>query len=183
MLDNAGQKSSVPVIGTDFYPTILDLVGAELKPEAHIDGRSLLPVLTGGTIDERPLIWHYPHYGNQGGEPSSIIRDGNWKLIHYYEDGRNELYNLATDLEETTDVAAENAEVAKQLYDKLFTMLKEAGARFPTKDPEYSEAKEKEYLAKIINERWPRLEQQRMNFLSKDFDPGNEWWGSKVTRD
>ncbi len=67
----------------------------------------MFPVLKGGTIAERPLIWHYPHYGNQGGEPSSIIRLGDWKLIHYYEDGHEELYNLKNDEEETTDVAVE----------------------------------------------------------------------------
>jgi arylsulfatase A-like enzyme len=101
------KKINVPAIGSDFYPTLLELTGAELKPEEHNDGVSLVPVLTGGTLPERPLIWHYPHYGNQGGEPSSIIRLGDWKLIHYYEDGREELYNLKTDLEETTDISTE----------------------------------------------------------------------------
>ena len=42
-------------------------------------------LLQGKSIPERALYWHYPHYGNQGGEPSSIIRQGDWKLIHYYE--------------------------------------------------------------------------------------------------
>ena len=96
-LVQGGATSSSPVTGTDFYPTILDLIGADLKPENHMDGVSLLPLLKGETIQERPLIWHYPHYGNQGGEPSSIIREGEWKLIHYYEDGREELYNLSND--------------------------------------------------------------------------------------
>ncbi len=178
-----GQKCSAPVTGTDFYPTILELAGADLKPEEHIDGVSLVPLLNGETIAERPLIWHYPHYGNQGGEPSSIIREGDWKLIHYYEDGHEELYNLKNDLEETTDVSAGNAEVVKQLSEKLFVMLDEMGARFPTKDPEYNIEMEKKYLEHIVNKRLPQLEQQRMNFLSKDFDPKNNWWGSCVTKD
>jgi arylsulfatase A-like enzyme len=76
-----GQKNTTPVTGSDFYPTLLELAGADLRPEEHTDGISLVPLLNGGTIDERPLIWHYPHYGNQGGEPSSIIRLGDWKLI------------------------------------------------------------------------------------------------------
>ena len=41
----------------------------------------------GFQIAPRQLFWHYPHYGNQGGEPSSIIRQSDWKLIHYWEDG------------------------------------------------------------------------------------------------
>src|SRR3546814_6806382 len=81
-----------PASSTDFYPTLLDLAGQPLRPGDHADGKSLLPLLRGETLPERPLIWHYPHYGNQGGEPSSIIRLGDWKLIHYYEDDREELY-------------------------------------------------------------------------------------------
>jgi arylsulfatase A-like enzyme len=178
-----GQKCSAPVTGTDFYPTLLELIGADLKPEEHIDGVSLVPLLKGETIAERPLIWHYPHYGNQGGEPSSVIRLGEWKLIHYYEDGHEELYNLISDLEETTDVAKDKPEMVKQLSEKLFVMLDEMGARYPTKDPEWTAEKEKKYLEYIVNNRWPQLEKQRLNFLSKDFDPKNNWWGSRITKD
>lgn len=178
-----GTKSNVAVTGSDFYPTILDLAGVALKPEEHMDGVSLVPLLNGGTIEERPLIWHYPHYGNQGGEPSSIIREGKWKLIHYYEDGHEELYNLIEDIEERMDVSEEKAELAEQLSRKLFNYLDEVGARLPEKDPEYSQELEKEYLDRILNKRWPQLEKQRLKFLSKDFDPGNKWWGSKLTND
>jgi arylsulfatase A-like enzyme len=178
-----GQKNNTPVTGTDFYPTILELAGAPLKPDEHNDGVSLVPLLNGKTIPERPLIWHYPHYGNQGGEPSSIIRLGHWKLIHYYEDGHNELYNLHTDLEETNDLAGVNPEKVKELHGKLFSYLQEVGAKFPEKDPAYDPAKENEYLQKVVNEQLPRLEKQRLEFLSKEYNPQNNWWGSKVTRD
>jgi arylsulfatase A-like enzyme len=178
-----GRSCSTPVTGTDFYPTLLELAGAELKPEEHIDGVSLVPLLEGKTIPERPLIWHYPHYGNQGGEPSSIIRQGKWKLIHYYEDGRKELYNLETDIGEKTELSEKYPELVRELDEKLFSYLKEVNARFPEKDCEYNEEKEKEYLEMIVNERWPRLEKQRLEFLSEDFDPGNNWWNSYVTKD
>ncbi len=178
-----GKKIDEPVSGADFYPTILDLVGADLKPQEHADGVSLLPLLRGETINERALIWHYPHYGNQGGEPSSIIREGDWKLIHYYEDGREELYNLKTDIEETTDVAADNSELVKQMSEKLFAYLNNVGAKFPVKDPLYKPELEKQHLKNIIEKRLPALEKQRMHFLSKDFDPQNNWWGSKLTKD
>jgi arylsulfatase A-like enzyme len=182
-LTKGGEKCNVPVTGTDFYPTILELAGLDLKPEQHNDGISLVPLLKGGTIDKRPLIWHYPHYGNQGGEPSSIIREGDWKLIHYYEDGREELYNLKNDLEEASDIAAENKDLVKSMSKNLFAYLNDVGARYPENDPEYSSEKEKRYLENIVNRRWPQLEKQRMHFLSKDFDPKNNWWGSMVTKD
>ena len=178
-----GQTCDVPVTGTDFYPTLLELTGSQLKPEEHVDGTSLVPLLHGENIAERPLIWHYPHYGNQGGEPSGVIRLGEWKLIHYYEDGRQELYNLKSDSEEQSNLADNNPELAGQLSEKLFALLDEMGARFPERDPEYSAEKEQEHLEWIINQRWPSLEKQRMDFLSKDFDPGNDWWGSIFPND
>ena len=172
-------ECAVPVTGTDFYPTLLELAGLELRPQEHIDGQSLVPLLKGGTIPGRPLIWHYPHYGNQGGDPSSAIRDGDWKLIHYYEDGHEELYNLQSDEEETNDVASSNPQIVKTLNEKLFSYLRQVGARFPETDSQYDPELEKQYLFDVFNRRMPLLEQQRLEYLSKDFDPKNNWWGSE----
>lgn len=175
---DGGKQVQVPANGTDFYPTLLDLVGLPLRPAEHMDGVSLRPAIEGQEIPERFLVWHYPHYGNQGGEPSSMIREGDWKLIHYYEDGREELYDLSADLGETKDLSSEQAERTKALSQKLFAYLEEVGARFPERDPAYKVELEKAHLDKVVNERWPRLEAQRLRFLSEDYDPGNEWWGS-----
>jgi arylsulfatase A-like enzyme len=171
----------VPVTGTDFYPTILDLTGLDLKPDEHLDGTSLLPLLRGENIEERPLIWHYPHYGNQGGEPSSIIRKGPWKLILYYEDGRLELYNLESDPGELSNIYEGNIELASRLHKELADFLGSAGALYPLKDPLYDEEKEKIHLEWIRTEFWPRIEQRRLELLAPDFDPGNKWWGSEVS--
>ena len=130
-----GTKCNTPVTGTDFYPTLLELIGADLNPEQHLDGVSLVPLLTGGSIPDRPLYWHYPHYGNQGGDPSSIIREGEWKLIHYLEDGRDELYNLAADPGERNDVADEFPEIAEQMGQKLKVWLTGVNANMPLHDP------------------------------------------------
>jgi arylsulfatase A-like enzyme len=174
----AHKECDVPVSGTDFYPTILDLAGLPLRPGQHNDGVSLLPLLQGRKIPERDLIWHYPHYGNQGGEPCSILRRGAWKLIHYYEDGREELYNLKTDLSEKSNIAGDHPVLVKELSTKLFKYLYDVGAKFPEKDPLYSANAEKQYLDGIAGIKLPQLEEQRMKILSKDFDPKNNWWGS-----
>ncbi|WP_299578732.1 sulfatase [uncultured Sunxiuqinia sp.] len=182
-LTKGGTKSDVPVSGTDFYPTILDLAGITQLPDEHADGVSLLPVLQGKSLPERPLVWHYPHYGNQGGEPSSIIRLGDWKLIHYYEDGREELYNLKTDMEEKHDLASVQPEKVDELHARLFDYLHEVNARFPEKDPEYDAELEKAHLERVEKNRMPQLEKQRLHYLSEDFNPNNNWWGSQVTKD
>ena len=182
-IENKIDECNTPVTGTDFYPTLLDLVGAKLKPNQHEDGVSLLPLLEGKKIDERPLYWHYPHYGNQGGEPSSIIRLNDWKLIHYYEDGRNELYNLKDDFEEKLNVADKNNAIVTDLEYRLFTYLKSVGAKFPIEDPEHDPIAEKKHLHNIATKKLSSLEKQRKWFLSKDFDPKNNWWGSLTTND
>ena len=110
-----GGVSAVPVNGIDWYPTLLDLAGVNVPAKQAVDGVSIVPLLKGGKIAKRPLYWHYPHYGNQGGEPSSIISQNDWKLIHYHEDGRDELYHLANDPNETTDLAKRETKRAKQL--------------------------------------------------------------------
>jgi arylsulfatase A-like enzyme len=184
-LENITNKRNYPVTAADLYPTILDLANVELKPEQHKDGISLKPIIEKGDVvlSNRPLYWHYPHYGNQGGEPSSIIRVGNWKLIHYWEDGRNELYNLDADFSEQFNLAEKNSEITKELALKLETWLIEVGAKFPTKDPEFNQDKANQRHNMLVNELMPRLEKQRKYFLSEEFKPNDDWWGSMVTKD
>ncbi|MEM7474168.1 MAG: sulfatase, partial [Planctomycetota bacterium] len=127
-----GSKTKVFANGTDFFPTLLELAGAEVP--AGLDGRSLVPVIEGAKFPSRPLYWHYPHYGNQGGEPSGIVRHGEWKLIRYYEDERRELYNLAKDTGEQKNVAEQNPEVVERLNRMLAEWLDSVGAKFPSKN-------------------------------------------------
>ncbi|NNE77658.1 MAG: sulfatase, partial [Pricia sp.] len=126
---------------------------------------------------------HYPHYGNQGGNPSSIIREENWKLIHYWEDGSEELYNLGSDGGEQSNVLEKHPEIAKKLSKKLMDWLIEVGANMPTEDPEFDSKLAEKRHNSIVNEKWPALEAERMKFLSEDFKPNENWWGSKVTSD
>ncbi len=174
-----GSTCNVPVIGTDFYPTILELAGLPLNPEQHKDGVSLVPLLKGGKIPARDLFWHYPHYGNQGGEPSSIIRSGDWKLIHYWEDGRDELYNVVTDIGEQHDVLKDHPEIAAALRKKLDRWLVEVGAKFPTKNPNYNPKLAARQRDNIRNRLLPSLEKRHANYLKPDWKPNKNWWGSR----
>jgi arylsulfatase A-like enzyme len=149
-----GSVSDIPVTGTDFYPTILELAGVPLKPKQHVDGLSLVPVLKGGKLADRDLFWHYPHYGNQGGEPVAIIRSGNWKLIHYYEDGRDELYDITADIGEQTDKVKEYPKIATALRTKVDAWLIDTGALIPKKDDRFDPAKKK---VQIENQKTKRL--------------------------
>lgn len=179
-----GKKNEYPVTGADFYPTILDYANIPLLPEQHKDGISLKSIINDGIIPaERPLYWHYPHYGNQGGDPNSIIREGKWKLIHYYEDNRDELYDLDKDVYEHNNVAAQNSETAIKLSNQLKNWLENVHAVYPEEDALFDVAKRKEYDANTISKVLPKLENEREKMLSKDFQPNADWWGSKVTKD
>ncbi len=181
-----GMKSGTnetPVTGTDFYPTILELAGLSARGDQHMDGVSLVPLLTGGSIKPRSLFWHYPHYGNQGGEPSSFVRDGDWKLIHYWEDGHDELYNIVRDIGEQTDLAASNVDRVAGLRKQLDAWLVETEATIPEMDPRFDQKKFEKNQTEIRNSRKPALEKQHAGFLSESFKPNPTWWGSKVTID
>lgn len=127
-----GTECDVPVISTDFYPTMLEMAGLPWRSEQHVDGVSLMPLLMGrGSLPSRSLYWHYPHYGNQGGSPGAAIRDRDYKLIEFFEGGRVELYNLRTDIGETTNLAARMPEKVHRLAGKLHAWQRDVGARFP----------------------------------------------------
>lgn len=182
-MDQNGVGCDIPVTGADFYPTILDLVHAELKPGQHRDGVSLLPVLEGTTIPERPLYWHYPHYGNQGGDPSSISRQGDWKLIHYHENNKVELYDLKNDPGERINLEKQHPKLAEKLDKKLMDWLHSLNVKFPDPDPEYDPELEKIYRNSIVNDLWPHLEKQRKEMFRKNWEPNDDWWGSLVPED
>jgi len=179
-MNGNGKLIDYSAIGTDFYPTILDIIGLELLPDQHVDGLSLKPLLEGKTLPQRPLYWHYPHYGNQGGEPSSIIREGNWKLIHYWEDGRDELYDLSADPMELNDMSEEIPDVKAKLFKKLNQWLIQNNAKFPELDEEYDRKLAKNRKEEIRTKLWASLEQRRLEILSEDFSPNKEWWGSQI---
>jgi arylsulfatase A-like enzyme len=182
----SGSTCDVPVSGIDFYPTLLALAGVPMPDEQQVDGLSLLPLLRGtasSAIAGRDLYWHYPHYGNQGGEPSSIIRRGDWKLIHYWEDGRDELYHLPSDPSETTDVAARNRDLATQLRRDLDAWLEASGARLPMPDPQYDDRAYQAWLQRQRTTVLQQLEEQHAGYLRENWQPNADWWGSAVNRD
>lgn len=129
-LTRGGSVCETPVISHDFVPTLLELAGAPAKRPVS-DGVSLAALLRGpAPLKRDALFWHYPHYW-LGGQvsPYSVARAGDWKLIRFYEDGHDELYNLRDDPEEKTDLAADRTETRRTLARRLDLWLKETGAQ------------------------------------------------------
>jgi arylsulfatase A-like enzyme len=132
-----GRVIDTPVGSPDFFPTILEAAGAAPAAGQKLDGASLLPALRGKELPERPLFWHYPHYGNQGGAPGAAIRRGQWKLIEWYEDNQVELFDLARDPGEQNNLAAKESQRVAELRAELHAWQMAVGAKFPTPNPQY----------------------------------------------
>jgi arylsulfatase A len=154
------QTSDVPVCTMDLMPTLTELCGIRL--EHAIDGQpfaaelaihpqtrsvsegngvpppnELVPRSRVGLVS-RPLFWHYPHYSNQGGKPGGAVREGDWKLIEFYEDGRRELFNLKSDPSESHNLAAKEPQRVEELAARLAAWRKDVAAQEMTPNPAYA---------------------------------------------
>lgn len=134
--------SAVPVITPDIPATILAGTGVGAAPAQPLDGRDLSGVLAGGPLDREAIFWHYPHYHPGGAKPYSAIRSGGWRLVHFYEDDHDELYDIATDEGETTDLAAREPARAKALREKLDAWLTDVAAQMPLPNPNHEAARD-----------------------------------------
>jgi uncharacterized sulfatase len=143
--------SAVPFIGTDLMPTLAAAAAAALPAGVSLDGRNMLPAWRGGgPPPERELVWHFPYYHPETGFeaargtigvddfavsrtlPHSAIRVGEWKLLHFYEDDRDELYHLATDSSEQRNLVTQEPARARDLRARLDRHLGDVRARLPT---------------------------------------------------
>ena len=130
-----GKVIRTPVLSTDHLATLVDLGGGTSQ---GTDGVSLKNLLQSGKAPaNRDLFWHYPHYSNQGGKPSSAVRRGNWKLIEFHEDQHVELYDLSKDMSEKKDLSSTQPDKAKELQQSLQVWLKSVDAKFGEPNPQY----------------------------------------------
>ncbi len=122
----------------DFFPTILEIAGAKAQLRTvRVDGQSFLPQIQGKRQkgnQGRALVWHYPNVWGPTGpgiEPYSSIRQGEWKLIYYYDGPRIELFNIAHDIGEGTNLAQAESRLARRLIATLGQWLRDVDAQMP----------------------------------------------------
>lgn len=120
-----------PVLCTDLFPTLCAAAG--VSGASSIDGKNLTPLLRDPTarLDREALYFHFPHYYSTT-SPVSALRAGNWKLLHYYEDGRDELYDLGGDPGERNDLAQGRPVEKARLRSLLDAWLKSVDAQLPS---------------------------------------------------
>jgi len=124
----AGKSFNEPVASIDFMPTILEAAGIPLPKNQPTDGISLLnQVKTGAPLNRNALYWHFPCYIGKG-EPMSLLRSGDYKLVQKFAGPTFELYNVKKDPSEETDLAKTEPEKLEELKKLLFAWQKETGA-------------------------------------------------------
>ena len=134
-----GRTIPEPVVLGDLMPTVCALAGA--AGPAVADYQDLSPLLfEGKALAARPLFWHQPHYMNQGGRPAGAVREGDWKLLEHYEDGRLELFHLSDDPGETRDLAAAEPDRVAALRGRLEAWRRSVDAAPMRPNPDFDRA-------------------------------------------
>jgi arylsulfatase A len=140
----AGSTCDVPVISVDLYPTLLSAAGIAPQSTQVLDGESLVPLLKeAGELKRDAIYWHYPHYHPGSATPYGAVRQGDYKLIEFYEDGHLELYNLKDDLSESHDLASRQPQRAADMRRKLDDWRRQVAAQMPTPNPNYDPARDR----------------------------------------
>ena len=126
-----------PVFSCDLFPTLLRMAGLETQGPQKIDGIDISPLLSepNRKLKRNSLFFHYPHYYPTT-SPVSAIRSGDWKLLEYFEDGRVELFDLASDLGEQVNLAPDKPEIVNRLRRDLNRWRVSVDAQLPTPNPE-----------------------------------------------
>lgn len=134
-----GSVCSEPVCSIDYFPTLMEILGQTAhSATGGPDGVSLVPLLKQtGSLQRDALYWHYPHYSNQGGRPGGAIREGDWKLIEFYENGRRELFNVKSNPNESNNVSDKHPDRVAALAAKLDAWRKKLDAQNMSTNPEF----------------------------------------------
>ena len=122
-----GTRIDGMVQNIDYAPTFIEIAGATVP--AAMQGKSLLPLLTGKTPDRwrQSIYYHYYDHGAHNVPRHEGVRTGRYKLIHYYTDGQWELFDLEKDPNELTSKYNDPAyaDVQSKLNLELATLRKQ----------------------------------------------------------
>ena len=142
-----GIQSETLVSSQDFFPTIMEMTGTDYDKD-KLDGVSLMPLLKqSGDLKRNTLYWHYPHYHHQGYKPGGAIREGDFKLIEWFEpsimggEGQVNLYNLKKDVGETTDLSNDMPELRDRLRQKMHDWRQATAVQEMKVNPNYDPEK------------------------------------------
>ncbi len=140
----AGTRSDAMIQSTDFYPTLLSLLGLPPTPDHPIDGVDITAALRGEPFERGPMFTYFPHQTKVPDflPPSASVHRGDWKLIRLFHQGEKgahayQLHNLRDDTGETNNLAAAQPALVKELDALIGKFLIETKAVQPGPNPAY----------------------------------------------
>lgn len=143
----AGSRSDTVIQSADFYPTVLDLFGLTPSAGQRFDGVSLAPALKGRPLARDAIFTYFPHDPRVPDwlPPAVSVSSGDWKLIRIFYGGekgahRWKLFNLADDLSEKRDLAAQEPQRVRELDAKIEAFLRDTKAVLPAPNPAFNPA-------------------------------------------
>lgn len=150
-------ESSTPVTSVDMFSTILNMVGFPESIGKDKEGVDISPLIKGETINRGPIYWHFPQYSNHGMQsPGGAIRDGDYKLLEYFENGTVQLFNLKNDIEEQMDLSEIEINKTRELKEKLHEWRKKVGAQMMEPNPNYNPLLKAEEFYKYEDAKMPK---------------------------
>ncbi|MEM6691921.1 MAG: sulfatase [Planctomycetota bacterium] len=140
----AGTQSSEIVQSIDFYPTLLEMLSINARPNQVFDGISLVPALKGGSLDRDGILTYFPHAPGVPDwlPPSVSVHSGDWKLIRIFHGGergghRYKLFNLVDDIGEQNDLSGQFPKRVQQLDAMIEDHLIATQAVRPLSNPKF----------------------------------------------
>ena len=145
-------ECSTPVSSVDFFPTIMNMVGAGDEVTDDKEGVNIAPLVKGKSIPDRAIYWHFPHYSNHGmHSPGGAIRSGKYKLLEYFENGSVQLFDLENDIGEQNDLSEIETDRASELKGKLHRWRKSVNAQMMKPNPDFDAELKAEDYYKLSN--------------------------------
>ncbi len=135
-----------PIMGIDYYPTLVEMCGLEMKPSQVIDGVSLVPLLKGNALARDTLFCYFPHSFGKWSPAGAWVRQGDWKLIEVFDPSTSfpngyELYNLRDDMGETKNLVDKYPERVEAMKKLLQRHYRDTNALLPIPNPGFNGVK------------------------------------------
>jgi arylsulfatase A len=151
-------ESAIPVTSVDMFSTIMNMVGFPEGIGKDKEGVDISPLIKGETMNRGSIYWHFPHYSNHGMQsPGGAIRDGDYKLLEYFENGTVQLFNLKNDIGEQKDLSKIEIEKTKELKEKLHEWRQKVGAQMMKPNPDYNPLLKPEEFYKYKDAKMPKV--------------------------
>lgn len=136
------------VVSYDLFPTICEWLDIRNLPK-QLEGGSLVAALRRPASElpiERPrdfVVFHFPHYQlEKGSQPATAMIKERFKLIHFYEDDKDFLFDLRKDIAESKNLADQQPDRVKQMRKEMQRYLSSINAVLPAPNPAYTASKD-----------------------------------------